>query len=75
MKRNVEPSSTPASNRKTRSFAGEGRSELHSVAEFTKSLPQVVNLSFYDSINREEPALLLEFVAVEYVDKKRRVST
>ena len=74
MKRNVEPSSSSASKRKTRSVAVDSLSELHSVAEFTKSLPQVMNLASYDGLNREEPALLRDFVAVEYTDKNRRVS-
>ena len=74
MKRNVEPSSSSASKRKTRSVAVDSLSELHSVAEFTKSLPQVMNLASYDGLNGQEPALLRDFVAVEYTDKNRRVS-
>ena len=50
------------------------RTDLHSVAEFMKHLPQATSLDGFDGLNREEPAVLRKFVAAEYKDTHRRVS-
>ena len=50
------------------------RTDLHSVAELMKHLPQATSLDGFDGFNREEPAVLRKFVAVEYKDTHRRIS-
>ena len=48
--------------------------DLHIVAERAPLLPQVTTLTNFDGLDREQPALLKDFVAAEYTDTHRRVS-
>ena len=65
------------SKRKTRSnpyVDSGGQVDLHSVGEYAKRLPQIAVLDSLDGLDREVPAIIRKFVAVEYKDKGKRVS-
>ena len=65
------------SKRKTRSnpdVGSEGQVDMHSIGEYAKGLPQIAMLNSLDGLDREVPALIRQFVAVEYKDKEKRVS-
>ena len=49
--------------------------DLHAIAEFAQRLPLVTTLTSFDGLDREQPALLKDFIAAEYTDTHRRVCT
>ena len=74
MKRRTSIGDGGSSKRRTRSVGVTGQPDIHAVGEFVKDVPQVMCLDSLEGLGRERPALLRQFIAVEYRNKNYRVS-
>ena len=74
MKRRTSIGDGGSSKRRTRSVGVTGQPDIHAVGEFVKDVPQVMCLDSLEGLDRERPALLRQFIAVEYRNKNYRVS-
>ena len=73
----VPEDASVSSKRKTRSDRSVDLlncSDLQALREFSKGIPKVAVIGSFAGLDREQPALLQNFSAVEYKDKDRRVS-
>ena len=72
----VPEDASVSSKRKTRSDRPVdllNRNDLQALREFSEGIPKVAVMGSFAGLDREQPALLQNFTAVEYKDKDRQV--